>query len=359
MRLGIFAALGLGACSPAGGGGVCVEAYDVLVATSDYSSAQVGGASFEGRTSLVGGVDLGRDPVLTVSAGRAFLVARDVGTLFELDPRCGKGIASTSALDPGRASTTNPQDVAVAADGTLVVTRFDVPSLLLVSPSGDATRVDLSAEDADGNPDMGAVRIAGGRAYVALDRLDANGYRSRQASRMAIVDVASRTLLGTVPLAGRNPFGPIAETAAGLLFLAAPGNFDQSAEPDAGIERFDTRTETTALVLTERALGGSAVEVAVDDAGACAVALLADPTPKNRTRAIAVPLDSLAVRELVGWTEGFDLRGLALGKKLVVGDRRLGPRGYPLHVFRREAGCSFAPEPDVFLPSPPVGVRTL
>jgi hypothetical protein len=182
-------------------------------------------------------------------------------------------------------------------------------------------------------------------------------------------------VLRTVPLAGRNPFGAINATPDGVLWLAAPGNFDQATETDAGIERFDTKSETTALAMTERQLGGSALEVAVDATASCAAVIVADPTTKNRTRAIVVTLATRAVSELIGWTDGFDLRALSFGstgssKKLVVGDRRLtesrptdktpGVRGYPLHVFRPlQNGCTFVAEPDVLLPTPPVAVRTM
>lgn len=359
-RRAALALVWLAACSGARPPSVCAETYELLVATSDYSSAQVGGASFDGRTSFTGGVDLGRDPALSLSAGRAFLIARDLGTVFELDPRCGKGISKTSVLDPGRASSTNPQDVAVSPDGSLVVTRFDVPTLLLVPPSGEPARVDLSQQDGDGNPDMSGVRVARGRAYVALGRLDAkNKYRSVQASAMAIVDLATRAVVGAPQLPGRNPFGAMYETPDHALWIAAPGNFDQASEPDAGLVRFDTQTDTATLIVSEKALGGSAVEVVVDDASRCAVAIVADASAKNRTRVVVVRLATRSVSELVGWTDGFDLRSLALKDRLVLGDRRASKQGYPLHTYRVGPDCAFVPDADSSVPGPPVAVRTL
>jgi len=360
-------AASLAACGTPSAGGACAETFDMLVATSDYSSTQVGGVSLDGRAALSGGVDLGRDPALSLSRGRAFLVARDVDALFELDPRCGKGVGRTSTLDfgdGGAAVASDPYDVGVAADGALVVARFGAPSLMFVH-GGATDRLDLSSLDDDGNPDMDAVRVIGAKAFVALGRLDgASKYRSTRPSAMAIVDVAARAVVRAVPLAARNPFGAMVEGADGALWMAAPGNFSASNELDAGLLRFDTKAETSELVAREGLLGGSPTEVAVDAASTCAAVIVADPTPNiNRTRAVVVTVATHAVAELVGWTQGFDLRALAFVKdKLVVGDRRVvSGRGYALHVLRRDpAGpCRFVADGDLFVSGPPIAVRTL
>ena len=91
---------------------------------------------------------------------------------------------------------------------------------------------------------------------------------------MLRIDVATRKVEATIELAGRNPFNPMAEHD-GALFLAEPGNFDAGDEPLAGIERFDTATSTTRLLVTEQDLGGSVAEVAVTDG--CGVAIVAGP----------------------------------------------------------------------------------
>src|SRR4051812_23086004 len=64
-----------------------------LVAVSDYASSGVGRLALDGGGALSFGVDLGKDPALTVSQGRAFFVARDGDAIFEVDPRCGTAIA--------------------------------------------------------------------------------------------------------------------------------------------------------------------------------------------------------------------------------------------------------------------------
>jgi len=344
------------------GTGAC--ASDALWVASDYSSSAVGSLALGGSvSSTVGRVDLGADPVLATSRGRAFLVARDLDAVFELDPACGAPTARFDVHAGSQQGTADPTDVGVASDGSLWVPLYRAAALAIVSPGGGlATTLDLSSYDGDGNPDASAIAIvdtpAGEKAFVALQRLDPYP-TSTQESWMLRVDVATRTVEGHAVLAGRNPF---TMTAAGtVLWLAEPGNFDDAAEPLAGVERFDTATSTGALVVHEADLGGSVAEVAVG--ASCAAAIVADPTTNvNATSLVAFDPSSGAVATPASAsslsTPGFDLEGLAwLSGALAVGDRRRAGSGYPVHVLDAKA-CALTPRADaVFLPLPPVGVR--
>jgi hypothetical protein len=181
-------------------------------------------------------------------------------------------------------------------------------------------------------------------------------------------DVASETVEATIELAGRNPFGLMREYGGGL-FLAEPGNFNAIDEPFAGIERFDVATSTTALLVTETALGASVAEVAVTDG--CGAAIVADATT-NVNRTALVTFDPVAGAPFTTWanpvlgpTDNFDLEALtwltlADGSEiLLVGDRRIDAgQGYPLHVFSRGAGCTLTEQTDsLYLPLGPIGLR--
>jgi hypothetical protein len=338
---------------------------DALWVASDYSSSAVGALALSGDVaSTVGRVNLGADPALSIAAGRAFFVARDTDTLFELDPRCGTPVQQYDVHQASHAGTSDPQDVAVASDGSLWVPLFSVPEIVILSASGaQVGTVDLSSYDGDGNPDATAIAIvdtpAGEKAFVALARL--NPYpTSVQPSWMLRVDVATATVEATIALAGRNPFGTM-EDDGGVLWLAEPGNFGDEAEPDAGVERFDTSTSTTALVAHEADLGGSVAEVSVS--GGCAAAIVADATSVNATSlALFDPAsgDILAPASASPLaTAGFDLEGLAWsGGAMVVGDRRRASSGYPVHVF--DGACTPVERADaVFLPLPPIAVAVV
>jgi streptogramin lyase len=362
VRLGVLLGCGLGCGSSAPAApSQCARSYDAVVATSDYSSSGVGALSLDGGVTMGFGVDLGQDPALSESRGRVFFVARYEDQIFELDRACGAPVARFSVHGLARRGAANPQDVAVAPDGTLWVPLFNEPAIALVGDGSTLERIDLSALDPDGNPQASAVSMidVGGasKAFVVLELLDAD-LKSRRKSKIARFDARTHELEETRELLARNPFGRVHESG-GALWLAAPGNFDALAEPDAGIERFDPATGESKMIVTEADLGGSAVEVAVR--GACGVAIVADATSKNATSLVTFDAEKGVVlapasRALLR-TEDFDLRSLAwLGDRLLVGDRRRAGAGYPIHVFDRTGACDLHEAPSVFVSQKPVGL---
>jgi hypothetical protein len=350
--------------APQADAGACAALSSLWVAT-DYSSSAVGALSLGGAITSNRGVDLGTDPVLAVSRGRAFLVARDQDVVFELDPSCGTPESRLDVHPASHLGTANPHDVAVAKDGSLWVPYYDVPTIAVFDAAGAVIRtIDLSSYDGDGNPQADRIVIAdtpaGEKAFVTLERLaDDDDLMSEQPSWMLRIDVATGVVETHVELAGRNPFAVYVDGA--VLWLAEPGNFDAAAEPLAGVERFDTTTSTTALVAHEADLGGSVDEVAVS--GGCGVAIVADPTSVNATRLVTFdpatgqPIAAGSASPLA--TDGFDLAGLAwVQGALLVGDRRRASQGYPVDIFDATSTCTLSQRPGaVFLPLPPVAVH--
>lgn len=180
---------------------------------------------------------------------------------------------------------------------------------------------------------------------------------------MLRIDVATRAIEADIELAGRNPFNTMAELD-GALFLAEPGNFDADDEPFAGIERFETSTSTTRLLVAEKDLGGSVAEVAVADG--CGAAIVAGPQPNVNPTSL-VTFDPVTGRVLttarapvLGPTPGYHFQGLAWRDgSLYVGDRRRSAEGYPIHVMQRKPGeCAFVEAArQLFVPLPPVALR--
>jgi hypothetical protein len=343
-------------------------AFSTRWAATDYSSSAVGALSLAGAITSHTGVDLGTDPALAVSRGRDFVIARDRDLVFELDPACGTPRPPIDVHPTSQAGSANPQDVAVASDGSLWIPFYNLPLLAVFDAAGNVTRrIDLSTYDGDGNPDASRIAIvdtpAGEKAFVTLERLTEDV--SEQPSWMLRVDVATGVVETHVELAGQNPFGMFVDGP--VLWLADPNHFEAIDEPFAGVERFDTATSTTALVALEANLGGSVDEVAVS--GSCGVAIVADPTTVNATRLAtfdAVTGDAIAAgvaSPLI--TDGFYLSGLAWtqsqegkGSVLLVGDRRRVAAGYPVHIFDATSTCALTERPDsVFLPLPPVALH--
>ena len=374
MRIALFGAVALAALTGACGSDVgpaassCAESRDFVVAMSDYVSSGVASLRVsDGSHQSRFGVDLGKDPWLTRSGGRLFLLARDQDLVFELDPACGAPKARFSVRDEGAKAAQNPQDLAVDSAGSMWIPRFTDGSLLVVE--GDRRHVvSLADFDEDKNPNPTSVRIVatpeGERAFVVLERLDLVGRNlvSRRPSSLLEIDTKTRTIVKAHPLAGRNPFGAMTEHE-GALYLAEPGNFDDDRETLAGIERFDPKTRTTELLVRETELGGSITELTI--AGSCAVAIVADPTKDVnatslvtidlRTRTVVQPLTRSPLR-----TTGYELQGLAVHEGvLLVGDRRKTSAGtYDVHTFDIRADCTIAPRAErLALPQKPVAIR--
>ena len=357
-------------------GNASCDDVQLLVAASDHASSVVCGVpnhcEYGPRTT---GADLGKDPQLSMSNGRTFFINR-AGTpgelIFELDPKCGSPISEVSVHENGVADV-NPHDVAAAPDGSLFVVLYNVPRIDIVRGKSVEATIDVSMYDeVDGNPQAESIQIVSvagvPKAFVALERLDDNDtvhkLSSTRDSYMLRIDVATRKVEDVVVLAGRNPFNPMAESG-GALFLAEPGNFDASDEPKAGIERFDTATSTTRLLVPEHELGGSVAEIAVTDG--CGAAIVAGPQPTvNPTSLVTFDPVSGAVltppgSPLLGPTPGYDLQALAWrGNLLYVGDGRRGAGGYPVHVFERDPGTCNLHEVsgrELDLPQRPVALR--
>ena len=358
------------ACSDDGASSTPSECpgVELLVAASDYESSVACGAPgcFE-ETGKTTARELGVDPHLVSDRGETFFLARQEDFIWSINPSCGTPttkIDVTSFKVPP-AGYANPQDVAVAADGTLFVPFYNVPILAFIENGVVGPKLDLSSFDEDGNPQATSVRIVNDKAFVALEILDDHSeppLQSTRPSKMLRIDTATRAVEATIELAGRNPFNTMAELGT-VLYLAEPNNTRVADEEFGGIERFDTVTSTTELLVRERDLGGSVMEVAVT--AGCGAAIVAAPGQLNPTALVTFDPDNGKIfhtfsTPVLGPTPGFDLAGLVWrGDKLYVGDRHKGGNGqYPVHELARSGGCELVPTGNTIdVPQPPVGLQ--
>ncbi|HEX4513079.1 MAG TPA: hypothetical protein VH054_06065, partial [Polyangiaceae bacterium] len=301
-----------------------------------------------------------QDPVLATSQLRHFVISRKTNVIYELDG-CASPTKQYSALTVDEVSAladADPQDVAVDSNGALWIARFDLPSILITSP---LQTIDLSAFDADGRPDMSSVKIIGHHAFVALERLTVVGqnFVSQQPSQVAVLDTDTKELVKTITLVGRNPFGQMVvspETGPTKIWLAEPGNFSDAGETAAGIETIDPLTFASTLVVSETALGASAVEVAAN--ASCAAAIVADATTENATSLVSFSLDGTNLSKPVLSTPNFSLRGLLWTNetpaRLLVGDATNSGGNFFVHVFSADPQtCALTKVADWAMPNMP------
>ena len=171
---------------------------------------------------------------------------------------------------------------------------------------------------------------------------------------MLRIDVASRAIETTIPLAGKNPFGIFLQYE-GAFWLAEPGDVDTANEALAGVERFDPQTSTSSLVVKESDVGGASIMQVAITAG-CGAAIVADPSPKNRTALVTFDPATGALfttwsSPAFGPTTDYDLQGMLwVGSVLLVGDRGATTSGkYPVHAFDLAPPCTLQKRPDTIL----------
>ncbi|HEV7731333.1 MAG TPA: hypothetical protein VGR62_04185 [Candidatus Binatia bacterium] len=271
-------------CTASGGSGRAV------VVTTDFETGLLASVGLTGARR-VGHPDasIHSDAVVRVAGGMVFVLNRFLGdSVQRLDAKtlrtrleCSTGIAS------------NPHDLALVAPDKAYVTRYDRPELWIVDPSAtDCARfrrgtIDLSSfADADGLPEMSQMTLAGGRLFVAIQRLDrVHGFRATGPGRLVVIDVATDTVTGEIVLHGSNPFGDssgiVHEPGTGKLVIASAS--DIYVVGDGGLERIDPVTlqaEGTFFV-DENQLGGNVLDFVLLSATK-GYAVIQDRALKNR-----------------------------------------------------------------------------
>jgi DNA-binding beta-propeller fold protein YncE len=257
------------------------------------------------------------DAVARAHDGLVYVVNRLGGDNIQaIDPATGYATRWQCSVENG----SNPHDIAFAAPNKAYVTRYERATLLVVDPTTGPDcaafvrgTVDLSAfADGDGLPEMDQAVVIGDRLFVTLQRLDRrNFFRPTDRSLIAVIDVATDAVVGSIPLTGTNPFAESAGLApdpvTGAITLAEVGEFGRL--DDGGLERVDPATLTAeGFFVTESDLGGNVTDVVLVDAHhAYAILLDAvgrssvvrfDPTLRQVTKTLVEADDFLVDIEL-------------------------------------------------------------
>jgi len=321
--------------------GIALDEPLVLLESDLRTTSGLGAIGRDGcLTEVAGALALGADTQLASSAGRVFLLDRDAGLVHEIDPVALR-ILRTFPAELAGEGRSNPQDAAVDAEGRIWVTRFEQATLAILSGGDRIDTIDLGAfADADGLPEMAGIHIAGGRAHVALQKLDAAAiYPPTGPGAVLSIGTADPSDIRPIPLIGRNPFNRLAPAPfdPSLLVVATPGFFDE-VSPDDGIDLVDTGAGAARQLIGEPALGGSATEVrlAAPDEG---YAIVAGPEEGvNPTSVVAFNPETGQVTRTLARADGFYHWGLELaGRHVVVGDRT--PGGARVLFFDRATGA--------------------
>jgi DNA-binding beta-propeller fold protein YncE len=218
--------------------------------------------------------------------GLVYVVNRFLGDNVQvLDP--AQGFATVRQCLVGERS--NPHDIVFAGPRKAYVTAYDQRSLLIIDPeapscSGFVTgSIDLAElADEDGIPEMDQMALVGERLYVSLQRLDRrNFFLPAALGVLAIIDVASDTLIGAITLSGSNPFAQSKGLSVfrGRIVVSQVGVFGAL---DGGIERVDLESgRAEGFFITEAELGGDITDFVLVSERLC-FAVVADANFQNQ-----------------------------------------------------------------------------
>jgi hypothetical protein len=329
----------------------------VLLASDLRSASAAAILGTDGCLVEVAAVELGYDPVLAADGGEVLVCARDRGTVVALGAGgapLGPTLLRTYAASSEGEEPPNPWAADVDSSGLAWIARYDLSSLGLAGPDGVlSASVSLAAfADADGLPEASALRVVEGEVVVALESLDRTaGWVAAGPSMAVVVSRETRSVVASFPLAGPNPFGPLAAApslGASALVIATPGVHD-ALEADAGITLVDVAARSSTRLVSEEALGGSALaaRVVAKDEG---YALVEGPVPGvNPTSLVRFDPATGVVGPTLGATDGFQLAGLAVTPRyVIVGDRSVSaPR---LRFFERATGAELGGVPLTLYP---------
>jgi hypothetical protein len=353
-----------GCASPSGAVSACGHedpAQPLLVLERGDQTAAL--ARLAGGCFTETGVDpiLGSDQNLLAAHGKPFVGVNDTGTLLAMNASTLQ-IAQTFSVYPDHPPSAVAHGIygvdVDAATENLWVSRDDVPEIAVIAPGGALVEaVDLTSLDPVVKaPYMNGILLEGGRAYVALGFLPPPPHLSDDARRVgmiAILDVASRAIVGHIDLVGHNPVHdliPIDSTGQKII-VATPGQHDAIDAGD-GIDLVDLTAGTATQLISETALGGSVDEVVWGGPTEAYAIVLGPQDAINPTSVVAFNPQTGKVRTLAKapWFtdpqngQGYVHVGLALdGDMLVVGDHDQDAPA--ILVFSRATGEQLAPIP--------------
>jgi hypothetical protein len=260
-----------------------------FVFQSDYVTGSLSAHTIATSTTQCDVAAVNSDASLRFYDGHLYVVNRFGGDNVQvIDPAT---YATVKQFSVGNGS--NPHDIAFASASKAYVTRYDDTDLWIVNPATGAHTGTISLAgfaDADGNPEMDRLMIAGPYLFVSLEILDRNNnYLPADTAKVAVIDTRTDALvdcdparpgLQAIALQLRNPFTSFQfDPLTSRLLIGCVGTFGGT---DGGIERIDpVGLVSDGIAITGAALGGDVDDVVWGDAGK-SWAIVADPSGNTK-----------------------------------------------------------------------------
>lgn len=173
----------------------------------------------------------------------------------------------------------NPHDMVFAGSSKAYLTRYESTKLWVVNPSAadcagfKIGEIDLSAfADGDGIPEMDKGIIVGGKLFITLQRMDRNAGWVPQNGYLAVIDIATDTVIDPgipnpdnvpgIPLNADNPSTIQLLPENGQLYVQCAGRFSPQ-QLTGGVVKVDPNTYATQTILSSSAINANIFDIAV------------------------------------------------------------------------------------------------
>jgi len=265
----------------------------------DYSGVGTLNAVDKAQSKVVPALDTTLDPDVTMSTNadgtKLYVLNRTVGSLRRYDfaqLAVETEIATGSAEAPN--TTSAPSDFLRDPASTKIYVTLagnDAAHALGVldesTPDAGVTHfvnVPAADGDSDGMPELSGLYTCKGTLYALSESYTYEGVSvTYAAGRIAVIDQASDTLTGFIPLTGKNPGAIVAEGDDCSKVLVATSS-DLSTVPDgtSGIERVDlTARKSSGFITPDTTLGGRPFSLTRASSSLWYVGMYFDPQPNT------------------------------------------------------------------------------
>jgi hypothetical protein len=239
--------------------------YAAFIATTDYSIAggfgvidlDTRGAYLPDPVWAAGVVS--PDPVAAAFGDYVFVINRfTYDNVTVLNKRFQ--LVSQYSVADATCNPSNPHDLAFVSEDKAYLTRYGCRDLWIINPvTGQRLgAIDLVAAGyggADDPPDMSGLLLHGSTLYVAVQNLD-KFLQPTGESYLVLVDIATDTIAGEIPLTGTNPVTDVMYSSSLDRILVGNAGWYYTMG-DGGIESIDPSTETTeGYIIDDAGLGG-------------------------------------------------------------------------------------------------------
>jgi hypothetical protein len=271
-----------------------------FVVTTDYFSAAYYSTIevLPPRATNVNIAPVSTDPVAHYDGSEhmVFVINRYLADNIQVvDPDLGFQTIEQYSVGNG----SNPHDIRLASGDKAYVSRFEWKTLLIVNPyTGDSLGVvDLSIfADEDGIPEMDRMEIVDGKLFVTLNCIDHTTWQPSGLGKVAVVDVATDTLIDCDPLVpGIQPIvlnlpNPCSELRYDHCWdELVVGCLGSWGTLDGGIEAIDPAgLKSNGVIISEAEIGGDVTDGLLGPGRiGYAVVLEPVPPPDNLARLVA------------------------------------------------------------------------